>query len=150
MHSITYFVGKRSHIWEKKNLFIIWCVKNVLFHCNIAFHENSISKILQNFITFYLLFHVIWSIRWMSCTKIFIFVLNWLYLFKGLILLSRSNNNNFIHVPMRYLISFNKLYFLLRDHAKISYLIIIDTRVMVLIKRVMFPLSCIHPWRRSV
>lgn len=42
---------------------------------------------------------------------------------------------------MRYLISFNKLYFLLRDHAKISYLIIIDTRVMVLIKRVMFPLS---------
>lgn len=65
-----------------------------------------------------------------------------LFLIDCTLLLSRSNS--FIHVPMRYLISLKSL--LVRDYVENSFLIIIDTRVIVLVKH----LSCIHPLRRSV
>lgn len=65
-----------------------------------------------------------------------------LFLIDCTLLLSRSNS--FIHVPMRYLISLKSL--LVCDYVENSFLIIIDTRVIVLVKH----LSCIHPLRRSV
>lgn len=67
-----------------------------------------------------------------------------LFLIDCTLLLSRSNS--FIHVPMRYLISLKSLYLLVCDYVENSFLIIIDTRVIVLVKH----LSCIHPLRRSV
>lgn len=65
-----------------------------------------------------------------------------LFLIDCTFLLSRSKS--FIHVPMRYLISLKSL--LVCDYVENSFLIIIDTRVIVLVKH----LSCIHPLRRSV
>lgn len=65
-----------------------------------------------------------------------------LFLIDCTLLLSRSNS--FIHVPMRYLISLKSL--LVCDYVENSFLIIIDTRVIVLVKH----FSCIHPLRRSV
>lgn len=67
-----------------------------------------------------------------------------LFLIDCTLLLSRSNS--FIHVPMRYLISLTSLYLLVCDYVENSFLIIVDTRVIVLVKH----LSCIHPLRRSV
>lgn len=67
-----------------------------------------------------------------------------LFLIDCTLLLSRSNS--FIHVPMRYLISLKSLYLLVCDYVENSFLIIIDTRVIVLVKQ----LSCINPLRRSV
>lgn len=55
-----------------------------------------------------------------------------LFLIDCTLLLSRSNS--FIHVPMRYLISLKSLYLFVCDYVENPFLIIFDTRVIVLVK----------------
>lgn len=115
-------------------------LKNVSIHCNIAFRENSISMILQNSLHYYILFII--TCNMVNNINVLYQNVSILFLIDCTLLLSRSNS--FIHVPMRYLISLKSL--LVCDYVENSFLIIIDTRVIVLVKH----LSCIHPLRRSV
>lgn len=115
-------------------------LKNVSIHCNIAFRENSISMILQNSLHYYILFII--TCNMVNNINVLYQNVSILFLIDCTLLLSRSNS--FIHVPMRYLISLKSL--LVCDYVENSFLIIIDTRVIVLVKH----FSCIHPLRRSV
>lgn len=117
-------------------------LKNVSIHCNIAFRENSISMILQNSLHYYILFII--TCNMVNKINVLFQNVSILFLIDCTLLLSRSNS--FIHVPKRYLISLTSLYLLVCDYVENSFLIIIDTRVIVLVKH----LSCIHPLRRSV
>lgn len=115
-------------------------LKNVSIHCNIAFRENSISMILQNSLHYYILFIITCNM----VNNINVLYQNVSILFCIDCTLSLSRSNSFILVPMRYLISLKSL--LVCDYVENSFLIIIDTRVIVLVKH----LSCIHPLRKSV